>query len=127
MELVALLRGLLRLGVLLGLIAFWLTSFRLLVREPAQWQYRFFHWLGWLSIAAVLTEVVVRTAFRLGLGWLQLTYGILTALLIYGVAGLAPKGWLWNSLEEPPDKVGPYYFWASFIGILLWLRFTSTG
>lgn len=127
MEVLILLRGLLRIGLLLGLVVFWLSSFRLLLQEPAGWQHRFFGVLAWLGMAAIALEVMVRALFGLGLNWLHLTYGILTALLLYSVSGLQKGGWFYTSMSKPPDKVGPYFFWASFIAILLWLRFTSTG
>jgi len=122
MEVLVLISGLARLGLLVGLVIFWPSSFVLLVREPAPWQYQFFRVLSWLAIVAVVLEALLRRP-----NWLHLIYGIFTALLLYWVAGLGPKGWLRNILEEPPEKVGPYYFWASFIGILLWLRFIATG
>ena len=127
MEVLSCLRGLVRIGLLLWLAVFWLASFRLLLHGPARWQYRFFRGLAWLGLAGVALEVIVRAVFGLGLNWLHLTYGLLTALLLYSVSGLQPGGWFYSSLSKPLDKVGPYFFWASFIAILLWLRFTSTG
>lgn len=124
MEFLVILRGLARLGFLLGLIGFWLSSFRLLLREPLAWQYSFFRILGWLGIFTIMLEVLIRGS---ALTWLHLTYGVLAVLLVYCVAGLYPNGWFRNALAKQPENVGPYYFWASFIGILLWLRFTTTG
>lgn len=121
MELV-LLVGLLRLGVVLGLIVFTVASLGLLLREPARWQYAYMKVLAWMAIAAVFIEVLLGRNSAL-----HLTYGVLTALILYVVSGLEPAGWFRRALSTVPERVGPYYFWASLVGILLWLRFTSTG
>lgn len=121
-----LLRGLATLVLLLGLVAFALLGVRLLVREPTAREFRAFRFLAWSAIAQVLLELLLGI-FGLRNTWLHLTYGVLAAALLHFVGGLeAPQGWFRRSLNHPPEKVGPYLFWASFIALLLSLRFLAT-
>ncbi|PZA07593.1 MULTISPECIES: hypothetical protein [unclassified Meiothermus] len=121
-----LLRGLAALVLLVGLALFALLGLRLLLREPTAREFRVFRFLAWTAIAQVGLEVVLGV-FGLRNTWLHLTYGTLTAALLHFVGGLeAPQGWFRRSLHRPPEKVGPYLFWASFIALLLSLRFLAT-
>ncbi|HEU4741474.1 MAG TPA: hypothetical protein VFS50_07765 [Meiothermus sp.] len=121
-----LLRGLATLVLLVGLAIFALLGIRLLVREPTSGEFRVFRFLAWTAIAQVVLEVLLGL-FGLRNNWLHVTYGVLTAALLHFVGGLeAPDGWFRRSLNQPPEKVGPYLFWASFIALLLSLRFLAT-
>ncbi|RDI95362.1 hypothetical protein DV704_07255 [Meiothermus sp. QL-1] len=120
-------RGLLNLLVLLGLGAFLLLSFSLLLREPAPWQARFFRAVALLAVVAYTVELLVRTLLMGGMAWLHAVYGLMAAGILWFVSGLEPEGWLRKSLEKPPERVGPYFFWAALVGLLLWWRFIETG
>ncbi len=121
-----LLRGLATLVLLVGLAAFALLGIRLLLREPTAREFGVFRFLAWTAILQVSVEVLLGL-FGLRNGWLHLTYGVLAAALLHFVGGLeAPQGWFRRSLNRPPERVGPYLFWASFIALLLSLRFLAT-
>ncbi|MER3444142.1 hypothetical protein Mterra_03005 [Calidithermus terrae] len=127
MEAVFLLRDLLVLLLLPVLAISALLSLPLLVREPAAWQLRFFKAVAALAIAGFVLELLLRFLFNGGSAWLHSIYGLLTALILYAVSGLEPGGWLRRGLAQAPERIGPYFFWASFVGLLLWWRFIETG
>ncbi len=121
------LRGLLNLVALLLMGVSLLWNLPLLVREPSPWQSRFFKFTAGFAVAAVVVELLVRTLFMGGVSWLHAVYGLLAASILWFVSGLEPGGWFRKSLETPPERVGPYFFWASLVGLLLWWRFIETG
>lgn len=121
------LRGLLNLIVLILIGVSLLISLGLLVHEPKPQQLRFFGFITSLAIIAVTFELIIRTLFMGGVVWLSAIYGILVALVFWAVGGLKPEGWLLRSLRRPPERVGPYFFWASFVSLLLWWRYIETG
>jgi hypothetical protein len=114
-------RGLATLGLLVGLTFYAVFSLRWLIREPTPKGFGVFRFLAWLAIVQVVLEVLIA-----GGRWLHLSYGVLMAVLLYCVGGLEPGGWFYKSLAKPPAKVGAYVFWASFIALLLHLRFIGT-
>lgn len=114
-------RGIAALGLVVGLVFYMVSGLRFLIREPTQREFGFLRFLAWLAIIQLLMDLVL-TRGR----WLHLTYGVLTASLLHFVGGLQPGAWFHKSLTKPPSKVGPYVFWASFIGLLLTLRFVFT-
>lgn len=114
--------GLGRLLTLVGLVVFFLLAFPLLVREPARWQLGFFKALAYTAVLTVLLEFLLR-----GPSWLHASYGLISALLLLCVSGLEPGGWFRRGLPHSPERVGQYFFWASFVGFLLWERFIQTG
>ncbi|WP_018466784.1 hypothetical protein [Calidithermus timidus] len=127
MELIFILRDLLVLLALPTLALSALLSLPLLVREPATWQSRFFQVLAGLAMAGFVLDLLLRFLFAGGSPWLHSAYGLLAVLILYGVSGLEPGGWLRSSLSKAPERIGPYFFWASFVGFLLWWRFIETG
>jgi hypothetical protein len=127
MELVFLLRDLLVLLALPALALSALLGLRLLVHEPPAWQSRFFKVLAGSAMAGFVLDLLLRFLFAGGSPWLHSVYGLLAVLILYGVSGLEPGGWLRNSLGKVPERIGPYFFWASFVGFLLWWRFIETG
>lgn len=122
LEALIVLTGLGRLLTLLGLVVFFLTAIPLLVREPARWQLVFFKVLANFAALTVLLEFVLRRP-----SWLHVSYGLISVLLLYSVSGLEPGGWFRKNLTKPLERVGQYFFWASFVGFLLWGRFIQTG
>ena len=130
LEALVLLTGLGRLFTLLGLIIFFLLGFPLLVREPTRWQPVFFKALAILAGVTGVLDFVLRRP-----NWLHASYGFIAALLLIFVSGLEPGGWFRKSLKGPlersrqqqAERVGQYFFWASFVGFLLWGRFLQTG
>lgn len=127
MELIFILRDLLVLLALPALALSALLGLRLLVHEPAAWQSRFFKALAGSAMAGFVLDLLLRFLFAGGSSWLHSVYGLLAVLILYGVSGLEPGGWLRNSLIKAPERIGPYFFWASFVGFLLWWRFIETG
>lgn len=121
------LRGLLNLIALLLIGVSLLLNLPLLVREPTAWQLRFFKFTAGFAVAALVVELLVRTLFMGGITWLHAVYGLLAASILWFVSGLEPGGWFRRSLEKAPEQVGPYFFWASLVGLLLWWRFIETG
>jgi len=121
------LRGLLNLMALLLIGVSLLWNLPLLVREPSALQLRFFKLTAGFAVVAVVVELLVRTLFMGGASWLQAVYGLLAASILWFVSGLGPGGWFRQSLEKVPEQVGPYFFWASLVGLLLWWRFIETG
>lgn len=121
------LRGLLNLIALLLMGVSLLWNLPLLVREPSALQLRFFKFTAGFAVAAVVVELLVRTLFMGGVSWLHAVYGLLAASILWFVSGLGPGGWFRQSLEKVPEQVGPYFFWASLVGLLLWWRFIETG
>ncbi len=121
------LRGLLNVVVLFLIGMTLLLNLPLLVREPAPTQLRFFKFTAGFAVAAIVVELLVRTLFMGGVTWLHAIYGLLAASILWFVSGLGPEGWFRKSLEKAPERVGPYFFWASFVGLLLWWRFIETG
>ena len=114
--------GLLRLAMVLGLAGLGIAGFGLLVREPVAWHRRWVRSLAWGAMVVVFLEALLgRLTGR------HLVYGLVVSLLLMAVAGLEPGGWLRRGLPNPPRQIGPYYFWAGWVGLLLWLRFTGTG
>lgn len=122
LEALVLIIGLGRLLTLVGLVAFFPAAIPLLVREPARWQLIFFKALAYTAALTVLLEFLLRRP-----SWLHASYGVIAALLLACVAGLEPGGWFRRGLPKPPERVGQYFFWASFVGFLLWGRFIQTG
>lgn len=127
METLLLLRDVWVLLILVILPISALLSLPLLLREPAGWQLSFFTGLAWATVGGFLLELLIRFLFTRGSPWLHSIYGLLTALILYGVSGLREGGWLRDSLQKVPERIGPYFFWASFVGTLLWWRFIQTG
>lgn len=127
MDTVFLLRNLLVLLLLPALVLSTLLSLPLLAREPAAWQLRLFKVLAGLAIAGFVLDLLLRFLFAGGSPWLHSAYGLLAVLILHGVSGLEPGGWLRQSLNKVPERIGPYFFWASFVGFLLWWRFIETG
>ncbi|GEM82270.1 hypothetical protein [Meiothermus hypogaeus] len=121
------LRGLLNLIALLLIGASLLNNLPLLVREPNPRQLRFFKFTAGFAVVAIGVELLVRTLFMGGVTWLHAVYGLLAASILWFVSGLGPGGWFRKSLEKAPEQVGPYFFWASLVGLLLWWRFIETG
>lgn len=121
------LRGLLNLMALLLIGVSLLWNLPLLVREPSALQLRFFKLTAGFAVVAVVVELLVRTLFMGGASWLHAVYGLLAASILWFVSGLGPGGWFRQSLEKVPEQVGPYFFWASLVGLLLWWRFIETG
>lgn len=121
------LRGLLNLLALVALALSLLLNLPLLLREPGRLQLRFFKLTAGLAVAAFAMELLVRPLFMGGITWLHAVYGLLAAGLVWFVSGLEPGGWFRQSLPTPPERVGPYFFWASLVGLLLWWRFIETG
>lgn len=121
------LRGLLNLIALLLIGVSLLWNLPLLVREPHTRQLRFFRFVAGFAVAAVVVELLVRMLFMGGVSWLHAVYGLLAASILWFVSGLEPGGWFRQSLEKPPEQVGPYFFWASLVCLLLWWRFIETG
>lgn len=121
------LRGLLNAIVLLLIGITLLLNVPLLVREPASAQLRFFKFTAGFAVIAIVVELLVRTLFMGGVTWLHAIYGLLAACILWFVSGLGPEGWFRKSLEKVPERVGPYFFWASFVCLLLWWRFIETG
>jgi len=118
---------------LLSFVALLLMGFSLLwnlpslVREPSTPQLRFFKFTAGFAVVAMMVELLVRTLFMGGMSWLQAVYGLLAASILWFVSGLEPGGWFRQSLQKAPKQVGPYFFWASLVGLLLWWRFIETG
>ena len=104
-----------------------LISLPLLVREPMAWQTRVFSYTAILLVVSMFLEVTVRSALMGGITWLHAAYGLITTSIFYAVDGLKDNGWLRKSLQKVPERIGPYMFWAGFVGLLLWLRFIQTG
>lgn len=127
MIIVSTLRDLLVLLLLPALALSALLSLPLLVREPGAWQLRLFKALVGLAMAGFVLDLLLRFLFAGGSPWLHSAYGLLAVLILYGVSGLEPDGWLRHSLSKVPERIGPYFFWASFVGFLLWWRFIETG
>jgi len=121
------LRGLLNAVVLLLIGVSLLLNLPLLVREPGSAQLRFFKLTAGFAVVAIVSELLVRTLFMGGVTWLHAVYGLLAASILWFVSGLGPEGWFRKSLEKAPERVGPYFFWASMVGLLLWWRFIETG
>lgn len=121
------LRGLLNAIALLLIGASLLVNLPLLVREPTPRQLRFFKFTAGFAVAAIGVELLVRTLFMGGVTWLHAIYGLLAASILWFVSGLEPGGWFRKSLEKAPEQVGPYFFWASLVCLLLWWRFIETG
>ncbi len=121
------LRGLFNLVALLLIGVSLLWNLPLLVREPSALQLRFFKLTAGFAVVAVVVELLVRTLFMGGVSWLHAVYGLLAASILWFVSGLGPGGWFRQSLEKVPEQVGPYFFWASLVGLLLWWRFIETG
>ncbi|MCS7057300.1 MAG: hypothetical protein NZ849_08220 [Meiothermus sp.] len=121
------LRGLLVLLVLLLLGISFFVNLPLLLREPAPWQIRFFRLTAGAAVVAFVAELLVRTFFMGGVGRLHAVYGLLATSILWFVSGLGEGGWFRRSLTRPPERVGPYFFWASLVGVLLWWRFIETG
>lgn len=122
LEALIVLTGLGRLLTLLGLVVFFLAAIPLLVREPPRWQLTFFKALAIMASVTVVLEFLLRRP-----SWLHASYGLITALLLIFISGLEPGGWFRKSLTKPLERVGQYFFWASFVGFLLWGRFLQTG
>ncbi len=121
------LRGFLNLLALLFIALSLLLNLPLLLREPIGWQYRFFKFTAGLTAVAFAMELLVRPLFMGGVTWLHAVYGLLATGILWFVSGLEPGGWFRQSLPNPPERVGPYLFWASLVGLLLWWRFIETG
>jgi len=111
--------------LLMGFSLLW--NLPLLVREPSAPQLRFFKLTAGFAVAALVVELLVRALFMGGMSWLQAVYGLLAASILWFVSGLEPGGWFRQSLQKAPERVGPYFFWASLVGLLLWWRFIQTG
>ena len=114
-------RGLASLGLVVGLTFYAVAALRLLAREPTANEFRVFRLLAWLAIVQLVMDLIISRG-----NWLHLTYGVLIAALLHFVGGLEPGGWFHKSLAKPPSKVGAYLFWASFVALLLDLRFIFT-
>lgn len=114
-------RGLASLGLFVGLTFYTVFGLRLLIREPTAREFRVFRLLAWLAVVQVLMDLLLSNG-----RWLHLSYGVLMAGLLHFVGGLEPGGWFHKSLAKPPSRVGAYLFWASFVGLLLHLRFIFT-
>ncbi len=121
------LRGLLNALTLVLIGVSLLLNLSLLVREPTPWRIRFFKFTARFAVLAVVVELLVRTLFMGGVTWLHAIYGLLAASILWFVSGLEPGGWFRQSLHRAPERVGPYFFWASLVGLLLWWRFIETG
>jgi hypothetical protein len=121
------LRGLLNLVALILIGVSLLVNLRLLVQEPRPQQLRFFGFVTNLVMIALIFELIIRTLFMGGVIWLSALYGLMVAMIFWAVGGLKPEGWLVKSLRRPPERVGPYFFWASFVSLLLWWRYIETG
>jgi hypothetical protein len=106
----------------LGIATALLIHARSLLHEPLVWQYRWFKGVAWLMVLAVVTDLGLRLGFQ-GINWLHSIYGVLAATIMYYVSALEPGGWL----HKPQVRVGPYFFWAAFVSLLLWIRFIDTG
>ncbi len=118
MGFVVLLVGVLRLLTTIVLVVSVAICAPLLLREPKPWHFSL------MRILAASTFFVSLLALRGG--WLHLTYGWLTFLLLLAASGLNPGGWFRSSLKKEPEQVGPYLFWVSLIGTMLWVRFLGT-
>jgi hypothetical protein len=121
------LRGLLNILVLLLLGLSVLICLPLLAKEPSPRQLRFFKFTAGFTVVAFVFELTVRVLFMGGVNWLHAIYGLMTAGIVWFVSGLEPGGWFRKSLEKAPEQVGPYFFWASLVGLLLWWRYIETG
>jgi hypothetical protein len=121
------LRDLLVLLTLPALALSALLGLRLLVHEPTAWHSRLFKVVAGSTMSGFVLDLLLRFLFAGGSSWLHSVYGLMAALILYGVSGLEPGGWLRNGLSKAPERIGPYFFWASFVGLLLWWRFIETG
>lgn len=114
-------RGLASLGLVVGLTFYTVFALRLLIREPTATEFRVLRLLAWLAIVQMVMDLIISRG-----NWLHLSYGVLIAVLLHFVGGLERGGWFSKSLAKPPAKVGSYVFWASFVALLLDLRFIVT-
>ena len=114
-------RGLASLGLVVGLTFYAVFGLRLLIREPTANEFRVLRLLAWLAMVQIVMDLIISRG-----KWLHLTYGVLIAALLHFMGGLEAGGWFSKSLAKPPTRVGAYVFWASFVALLLDLRFIFT-